>query len=324
MPVYRTTGLSVNIPARGNRNISASGAFNSPPRITLNSANIQLSGIPDKLIIFVRKVLANRLSCDTDSYLSITGIRINFNNQAGLLSSMSQQQLYTSSVYSGLNNMSYDEFSGLTLSVSSNSGSGISAPLEPYSGLGSKQFGANAGDCDPGFKYIPTTGSILVLNFADVIQLTDEYYSPGSLGTFNLQFQVDVENNHKVQWLANEIELVVIPINSGIFCLERGTSSTFISLLTKQDVLSSLEQEPCTNFEVHRMVGGSSFTDNLRNGMRHLWSKIRESGALNQLGTAAKTALASSGNPYGLAASAAMGALGYGRGSHRPIGDRVN
>ena len=48
--------------------------------------------------------------------------------------------------------MSYDEFSGLTLSVSSNSGSGISAPLEPYSGLGSKQFGANAGDSDPGFK----------------------------------------------------------------------------------------------------------------------------------------------------------------------------
>ena len=81
--------------------------------------------------------------------------------------------------------------------------------------------------------------------------------------------------------------------------------------------MSSLAQEPYTNFEVHRMVGGSSFTDNLRNGMRHLWSKIRESGALNQLGTAAKTALASSGNPYGLAASAAMGALGYGRGSHR-------
>ena len=85
----------------------------------MNSANIRLSGIPDKLIIFVKTVLSNRLSCDTDSYLTITGIRINFNNQAGLLSSMSQQQVYTSSVYSGLDNMSYDEFSGLTVSVSS-------------------------------------------------------------------------------------------------------------------------------------------------------------------------------------------------------------
>ena len=73
------------------------------------------------------------------------------------------------------------------------------------------------------------------MNFADVIQLTDEHYSPGSLGTCNLQFQVDVENNHKVQWLANEIELVVLPRNNGTLCLEPETSSTFISLLTKQE-----------------------------------------------------------------------------------------
>jgi len=70
-------------------------------------------------------------------------------------------------------------------------------------------------------------------------------------------------------------------------------------------------------------VGGSSFTDNLRNGVRHSWSKIRESGVLNQLGKVAKGALASSGNPVGVAASGALQPLRYGR-PHRAIGDRVN
>jgi hypothetical protein len=41
------------------------------------------------------------------------------------------------------------------------------------------------------------------LNFAEVIQLTDEYYAPGSLGTFNLQIILDVVNNHGETWPAN-------------------------------------------------------------------------------------------------------------------------
>ncbi|MFM7988647.1 MAG: major capsid protein V20 domain-containing protein, partial [Candidatus Fonsibacter sp.] len=41
---------------------------------------------------------------------------INFNNQAGLLSSMTPEQLYRNSVQSGLANMSWDEFSGSVIS----------------------------------------------------------------------------------------------------------------------------------------------------------------------------------------------------------------
>ena len=172
---------------------------------------------------------------------------------------------------------------------------------------------------------IPTTGSMLVLNFAEVIQLTDEYYAPGSLGTFNLQLTLDVQNNHKNDWRSEDVELIIIPINSGVFVNERGTSSTFISLLTKQDVLASLEQEPYTNFQVRRMVGGSSFMDNLRNGVQWLGQKVREHApqVLGQLATTAKGIMASSGSPYGAAGAAALGALGYGR-PHRAISDRTN
>ena len=67
----------------------------------------------------------------------------------------------------------------------------------------------------------------MVLDFASVIQLTEECYAPGSLGTFNLQFSLQAQNNHYGQWDAGTYELVVMPMLSGVFVNERGTSSTF-------------------------------------------------------------------------------------------------
>jgi hypothetical protein len=59
----------------------------------------------------VRKNLQNLTPNESDKYLTITNIRINFNNQAGLLASQSQQQLYRNSKLSGLN-LSWEQFSG--------------------------------------------------------------------------------------------------------------------------------------------------------------------------------------------------------------------
>ena len=116
----------------------------------------------------------------------------------------------------------------------------------------------------------------MVLNFGEVIQLTDEQYARGSLGTFNLQLHLEVMNNHQVDWGSNEVELVIIPINSGCFVNEHGTSSIFISLLAKQDVLSRLEQQPYSTFEVKRMGGGSSDMSNLRSNLRDIWRNRSE------------------------------------------------
>ncbi|MFM7979489.1 MAG: major capsid protein V20 domain-containing protein [Candidatus Fonsibacter sp.] len=62
----------------------------------------------------------------------------------------------------------------------------------PYSGVGSNVTG---GRTNPSVQYVPTTGTLLVLNFAEVIQQAEEYYAPGSLGTFKLQLSVQVQNN---------------------------------------------------------------------------------------------------------------------------------
>ena len=152
---------------------------------------------------------------------------------------MTHEQLYTNSVLSGLRNMTFDDFTGLTLSASGR-GNGESAPLQPLTSLGSRM--TPGGNGVPSMKRVSTTGSILVLNFAEVIQVPAKYCAPGSFGTFNLQVTLQVRNNYMGSWPVKYYEMIIIPIKSGVFVNERGTSSTSFSLLTKQGALSSLGQ----------------------------------------------------------------------------------
>ena len=79
VPVFRTTG-NLALPGRVSRGqASDAGLFVSPEVRTVTSSNIQLNGIPDKLIICVRKVVANLGCRQTDSYATIKCISINFN-----------------------------------------------------------------------------------------------------------------------------------------------------------------------------------------------------------------------------------------------------
>ena len=172
---------------------------------TLSSHNIHLSGMPDKLIIFVRKRVADLACKDTDSYATIKGISINFNNQAGLLSSMAQEQLFRSPIQSGLAKVSWGEFCRSTVSAAPSSGTNAGL-REPYMGVG-------ASSANTGFQLSPTTGTILALRFAEVIQLTEEYYPPSSLGSFNLQLTAQVQNNQYVVWPENSYKLVITPMN---------------------------------------------------------------------------------------------------------------
>ena len=180
-PIYKTTGFDY-LPGNDRKGqINANGTFSEPIVKTLYSSSIQLTCIPDKLVVCVRKTIGG-LSCnDTDSYATIKGISINFNNQAGLLSSMTPEQLYRNSIQSGLANMSWDEFSGLTVSCCGFIGGAATASRlrSPFSGVGTS-YSTFYGSANPGFQTVPTTGTVLVLNFAVVIQLTEEYYAPES------------------------------------------------------------------------------------------------------------------------------------------------
>ena len=143
------------------------------------------------------------------------------------------------------------------------------------------------------------------------VQFTEEYYAPGSLGSFNLQLQVTVQNNQNVVWHGNEYEIVRTTMYSGVFVNERGTSSTFLGLLTKQDVLDALQQQPYSSNEVRRMVGGG-FLDNIRSGLGWIQSKL----------PAVRGVLENVPHQYAQTGANVLKALGYGKGQ-RPIENRL-
>ena len=319
LPIYRTSNLVDLTPANTEIDYANGGIFRENATVTLYSSSVQLYSIPDKLVICVRKPPATLTCNDTDSYATIKGIRINWNNQAGLLSTFSPEQLYRASVQSGLANLTWDEFCGNTISVSDQASDGFSSMRNPYSGLGPKSIlaGVTAGNqnitgSDPGFKYIPTTGTILVLDFATVIQLTEEYFAPGSLGQFNLQISVDVVNNQTVQRTKDQYELLVMVMNTGVFVNEKGTSSTFTGLLTKEDVIAASQQQPYTHSEIKRFVGGS-FLNGLKSAMGWVSSKLPfVKGVLNNIP-----------NQYAQTGAKVLDAMGYGKGGPGKLADRL-
>ena len=93
-----------------------------------------------------------------------------------------------------------------------------------YTGVGASNHNAP----NPGIQLIPTTGTILVLNFAEVIQLTEDFYAPGSLGSFNLQLRVSAQNNSNIDWAANTATIIIMSMSCGVFVNEKGTRSTLL------------------------------------------------------------------------------------------------
>ena len=116
--------------------------------------------------------------------------------------------------------MSWSVFSGLTTSVADAFASNLNAePASGLGGVGAYQIFDQAGNAQitPGFQLVPTVGSIVILNFDEVIKLTESYYAPSSLGQFTLQIGVSVQNNQVEDFTAGQWERVIIPMNACIF-----------------------------------------------------------------------------------------------------------
>lgn len=95
-----------------------------------------------------------------------------------------------------------------------------------------------------------------MLDYAKHINITEDYYAPGSLGNFNLQFNVDVQSNNRLP-NPGQMDLVIITVNSGVFVTEKGQSATYTGVLTKDDVLSAASQRPESDADARRVVGGA-------------------------------------------------------------------
>jgi hypothetical protein len=213
---------------------TVSAPVNSGVTLSLTSANLQLNQLPDLFLITVRKPMASQTIQDTMSQFAIKSISVNLNNQSGLLSSCSTEDLWRISQKNG-STQSYLEFVGI--------------------------FAGNNPD-DGYLENVPSTGSVLILNPAMDLSLPD-YLSCGSLGNFNLQFNVQVTNQYSVAVIP---EICVVCVNSGIFVSEMGTSTTYTGILSKEMVLNAKKHEHMGSAEAKRLVGGK---------MHHMSSAVK-------------------------------------------------
>ena len=221
-----------------------------PTQQTYTSSTIQLNAIPDFLIIIGRVPLSTQTPANSASFLVINRISINFANCAGLLSNATQYDLYKMSVENG-SSQTWENFSGWAMT----SEGGYTFPA-------------------------PTTGSMLVLRFGKDIQLSTDYWAPGSLGNFSLNYSITFTNQGTTyptgvaagaptEYLFNSNaggvdgsvipEILTVTMDSGSFVCSSGTSNVYTGLLSREDVLNTSLQQPYTRHDISRLVGGSLY-----------------------------------------------------------------
>jgi len=262
----------------------------TPSKYTsINSQSISLNSIPDKLIICVRKQISKQTLYDSDHFLPISKIVVNFNNKAGLLSSATQWDLWRMSVESG-SNSTWSEFKGVAA------------------------VGGALGKYPEGYNEIPLVGSVLCLEMGNHIEL-DDVFSAGSIGQFQLQFQLDIENYSNEAFAANDLEICLITMNSGVFVLERGTSQTYTAILSRSDVLSAKSQPGMAHSDVKRLVGGG--WDDIMKTIKNV------AGVVGQVAPMAQQALGAFGYGSSGAGTSGGGTSGGGTSGGGMSGGRV-
>lgn len=230
------------------------GGATSPYSLTkliLTSNNIQLSSIPDLIIIYV-PLPSNSILSGTnvsppnlmDSFLPITNISINFNNISGLLSSATQQDLWKMTArHSDVN---WSEFRGYFQNYNTTDG----VPLIESS-----------------------CGSFLVISPSTDLSLP-ESLSEGSIGQFNLQFNITVANQYNVALPA--LNIYTMCVSSGMFVTDNGVSNSFTSILTKEEVLKTKAEKSVSDLDksqYERLVGGVSSRHIF--GMKNIMKKLK-------------------------------------------------
>lgn len=315
------TGLAASVVAANTRFLSKVQSG----RITSN--NLQLNQIPDKLIIFFEPVTEtlttagtitlpyyNRTNCP-DFYAVLETMSLNFNNQAGLLSTWTQKDFFHAARDAG-SKQSWYEFTG---ELQTATPCAIGGQFQ--GGTYSAAIGdPDVADAQSGGLNLPMTGSIIVLQFGKDIELPD-YYASGSIGNFNLQINAEISH---YQPFAVSYRMVCITVNSGVFVNEKGTSNPYTALLRKEDVLNASAMEPMGCHEFTRMVGGG-FLDTLKSIGSSVWNVAKP--LLRALAPMAQSHLAASSNPYAQAAAKGIGIaaplLGQGMGAGAGAGDRL-
>jgi hypothetical protein len=243
-----------------------------------------------------------------DFMLPITGISVNFDNFAGLLSAHTQEQLYKMSVHNGLE-MDWAQWSGLAHTAGPNqatSGTSLNNPgYNPYALPG---------------NLIPSVGSMLVLKPGrDIVLQAGQ--APSLVGNFVLQFNISVANYLP---FAVSPQIVVITANSGFFETIKGSSRVVKGVLTEQDIISAPVAPESTTGGLRRAVGGS-ILGSLGNAISRIKSVYEASKPyVSTIKSCLDQGAKIPGNKYAEQMKGVSGALGsVGYGGRKSLKDRL-
>jgi hypothetical protein len=187
----------------------SSGINLSGTTVTATSNTLNLHQIPDRIAFCIRKKLTVTTPKDTDSFLPITGVNITFCNTQGILSNQKPFGLWQMAVEAG-SNQTYPEFVGK----------------------------ANVNGVP-----VSTCGSVGLLQFGKHINISESWYAPGSVGSFAFQMNVTAGDNTGGLTAAN-YELVIMFMYSGYIISELSSTSVYVGILSKKDVITASEQKP--------------------------------------------------------------------------------
>lgn len=172
----------------------ASGTF-------INNA-IQLSVSPKKIYIYATTPRGSKTVNDTDTFLPITSLSLQYLNVAGQFSSMTQNDLFNMSVKNGLQ-MSFQEFSGRT--------------------------SGNPNNTD-----VALCGGVLCIDTTDLALPSN--ISSGVLVNSQLQFQLGLANYDTV---AKAVNIYVVVCNEGIFEIGNGSASNMVGVVSAEQVMET-------------------------------------------------------------------------------------
>jgi len=252
------------------------GGTNTGIGIPATSNSIMLNSYPDKIFVWIddaqkQGLLGNQY---LNRYATINSVVITLNNQSGILSTFDATDLFRASIKSG-SKQSWSEFSG-------------------YQQVGCAAGGSAAAGAG---VTIPTCGSVLMLNFADVINIAQDYYAPGSLSTAQFQITVNYTNN-TTETITPQLNTMMM--YSGILSTSNGSSSAYTSgVLTKENVLQASTETDLNRDELARYVGGG-----LGGSVKSIASAVLP---------VVKKALGAFDNKYAQAGVEALNKLGYGK-----------
>jgi hypothetical protein len=191
---------------------------------TISSGYTMLNYYPESVSVYVANMYNDSLGDGSgnnnddlqgwlyaNSYCTITGVSITLGLNNGILSTYDITDLYRASVKSG-SHQTFQEFSG-----------------QIQQGFYNGQIGDQ--------QEISTCGSVLKLNFAEIIAIQEPWYAPGSL--CNLQFKVDITYiNYTNQIFRAQCRALFE--YKGYISNQGGKTNIFISgVLDKEDVLDT-------------------------------------------------------------------------------------